>query len=81
MKSVTRSRDASTCELAWEAIDRAASASNPTGNTIQIDLTFDGDSCQSWYHPSLAPVMCALCGKNCRERGELPCVRINPYCG
>lgn len=70
----------SACEIAWGAIDRAAQAE--TGNTtVDIDLTFEGNTVTSWYHPKLAPIMCALCGKGCREAGKMPCVRINPYCG
>lgn len=44
----------------------------------EIELAFTGTTVKaSWYHPDLKPVICALCGKNCK----FPCVNVNPYCG
>lgn len=75
--SPNRTRSAS--EIAWSAIDRAAE--QESDHNIDIDLTFEGNEVTSWYHPKLAPIMCSLCGQDCRNQGKMPCVRINPYCG
>ena len=47
---------------------------------IKMELIFnEGVVSSPWYYSEMAPVLCALCGKDC-----LPgqgCVNINPYCG
>lgn len=45
----------------------------------EITLTFDGNRVSGvWYHPGIAPILCALCKENC---GKLKCHNVNPYCG
>jgi hypothetical protein len=51
-------------------------------NEIQTtyELVFDGDKVSSfWYNPELAPLLCALCGKECEDKTL--CFNTNPYCG
>jgi len=51
---------------------------NKTELKTDIELVFDGREVKSvWYHSKLAPVLCALCGKEC----STPCHRVNPWCG
>jgi hypothetical protein len=51
---------------------------NAASSGLEVELVFDADQVVSpWYHPELAPVLCALCGKNCKVK----CVNVNPYCG
>jgi hypothetical protein len=55
-------------------------AQNPTEQNCEpeVELVFDENQVIStWYHPTLAPILCALCGKNCVNK----CVNVNPYCG
>jgi hypothetical protein len=61
---------------------------NPDSGTeeqgyTEVALTFEeGLSVSStWFHPELSPVVCALCGKHCKEEGKPLCVNANPYCG
>lgn len=45
----------------------------------EINLVFDnGKARAEWYHPKMARVLCALCGKKCTD---VKCVNVNPYCG
>ena len=54
-------------------------AVKPKKFVTEVSLVFEGYTVSSpWYHPKLAPVMCALCGKGCKE---IRCVNVNPYCG
>jgi hypothetical protein len=47
-----------------------------------VTMTFKGlEVSTNWFHPKLSPVMCALCGKQCKERGVPLCVNGNPFCG
>ena len=47
---------------------------------LEIELTFEGDRAHSpWYDPRLEGVLCALCGRNCKDRSL--CYNANPYCG
>ena len=51
---------------------------NTQSSELEISLTFDGDKViGAWYHPDLAPILCALCGKECKVK----CTAVNPYCG
>lgn len=44
------------------------------------ELVFDGDRVISyWYNPELAPLLCSLCGKECKDKTL--CFNTNPYCG
>ena len=48
----------------------------------EVTLTFDGDKVTGiWYHPEIESVICALCGKGCKEKGLPICVNVNPWCG
>ena len=45
-----------------------------------IEMTFDGDKVEGvWYDQKIAPVLCALCGKGCKEQSL--CYNVNPWCG
>ena len=54
---------------------------NPTdSNSKVIEMTFDGDRVQGvWYDQRIAPVLCALCGKDCTDKSL--CYNVNPWCG
>lgn len=46
----------------------------------EIVLSFEGDTVRSdWYHPKMEPILCSLCGKNCKDKTV--CYSTNPYCG
>jgi hypothetical protein len=48
----------------------------------EVTLSFEGRSITTdWFHPDLEPVMCAICGKQCKEKGKPLCVVANPFCG
>ena len=50
--------------------------------TTEVALTFEGLKVTTdWFHPGLTPVACALCGKQCQEKGKPLCVNANPFCG
>lgn len=52
----------------------------PISSGLEIELVFDGDTVSGvWYHPDIAPVLCALCGENCMDKSL--CSSTNPYCG
>lgn len=55
---------------------------DPKETVTEITLTFeDGEVRGVWYHPALEPVICALCGKGCKEKGLPVCHNVNPWCG
>lgn len=52
------------------------------GDPSEMTLTFDGNTIKSdWMIPEMAPAICAICGKNCIEKGLPVCVNANPFCG
>lgn len=46
----------------------------------RIRITQDGVAYLEWWNESLAPVICAVCGKGC-EIPPIDCVAQCPYCG
>jgi len=57
------------------------SQSEDTGQQVQ-KFVFDAEGVSSqWIYPEMAEVVCALCGKRCKEKGIPLCVNGNPYCG
>ena len=75
----TKMKTESATDSAWELIDMMAKKKGPK---TPVELVFDGDDVSgSWYHPAMAKTVCALCGKDCREKGLSPCVNVNPLCG
>jgi hypothetical protein len=63
----------------WDLIDTLAQRQPPEDATIHF--MDDGTVDFGWYHPVMAPIMCALCGKSCREQGKEPCPNLFPFCG
>jgi len=63
----------------WDLIDDLAQRDVP--DKVELRFKEDGNVDFGWYHPCMAPTMCALCGKGCRERGEEPCANLFPFCG
>lgn len=48
----------------------------------EMTLTFDGDTIKGdWMIPEMAPAICAICGKQCVEKGLPLCINGNPFCG
>ena len=46
----------------------------------EIAMVFDGNRVTGvWYDPKLAPIICSLCGKDCKDKTS--CFNTNPYCG
>lgn len=58
------------------------SISNSASVVTEVALTFEGQTVTTnWFHPELTPISCALCGKQCQEKGKPLCVNANPFCG
>ena len=63
----------------WDLIDELAKRNPPA--KVEMKFKDDGTVDFGWYHPSMAPYICALCGKGCREQGKEPCGKLFPFCG
>jgi hypothetical protein len=60
------------------------SVASPTEPVILeqvFNINPDGSMTSDWVQPEMIPVICATCGKRCKELRKPLCRNANPYCG